>query len=176
MDMKEHLRKFMAQQTGLSVAPLVEHGLVAAVGPGGVWALTEAGHQLLNSGYPTTSFAKEYAAQQELLNAQVRAALDSPEFEVEGDHTQAAEEDWTESFLRKFKESNPASSEQIGGDHYKNFAIQPAEFIEKNHIPFLDGCVIKRMCRHEAKAGVEDLRKAMHEIRLIMELRYGVSE
>ena len=65
---------------------------------------------------------------------------------------------------------------QVAGDHYRNLAIQPAEFIEKNHIPFLDGCVIKRMCRHEAKAGVEDLRKAIHEIRLIMELRYGVSE
>ena len=62
---------------------------------------------------------------------------------------------------------------QVGGDHYKNFAIQPAEFIERNKIPFLDGCVIKRMCRHEAKNGVEDLRKAIHEIELIIELRYG---
>ena len=176
MDITEHLRTFMAQQTGLSVTPLLEQGLVAATGPGGLWALTEAGQRLLNSGYATTSFAKEQTAQQELVNARVRVALDHPAFEVDGDHTQAAEEDWTESFLRKFKESNPASSEQIGGDHYKNFAIQPAEFIEKNHIPFLDGCVIKRMCRHEAKAGVEDLRKAIHEIRLIMELRYGVSE
>lgn len=180
MDIKEHLRAFMAQQNGLSVTPLLEHGLVAATGPSGLWALTEAGQRLLNSGYATTSFAKEQTTQQELVNAQVRAALDLPTHnpgdwvKVEGDHTQAAEEDWTESFLRKH--GSLASSEQIGGDHYRNLAIQPAEFIEKNHIPFLDGCVIKRMCRHEAKAGVEDLRKAIHEIRLIMELRYGVSE
>lgn len=143
MDIIEHLQKFMAQQTGLSVTPLLEHGLVAATGPGNTWALTEAGHTLLNSGYATTS--------------------------------QAGEEDWTDSFLCKHVKPG-ALSEQIGGGHYKNFPIQPAEFIEKNHIPFLDGCVIKRMCRHEAKAGVEDLRKAIHEIRLIMQLRYGVSE
>jgi hypothetical protein len=69
--------------------------------------------------------------------------------------------------------NSTALSAQIGGDHYKNFAIQPAVFIERNKIPFLDGCVIKRMCRHEAKNGVEDLRKAIHEIELIIELRYG---
>ena len=37
---------------------------------------------------------------------------------------------------------------QVGGGHYKKFKIQPAEFIDKNGIPFLEGCVIKRMCRH----------------------------
>lgn len=142
MDIKEHLRTFMAQQNGLSVTPLLEHGLVAATGPDNTWALTEAGHTLLNG---------------------------------EGDHTQAADEDWTDSFLRKHVKPG-ALSEQCGGDHYRKLAIQPAEFIEKNRIPFLDGCVIKRMCRHEAKGGVVDLRKAIHEIRLIMQLRYGVSE
>jgi hypothetical protein len=182
MSIKEHLQKFMAQQTGLSVTPLLEQGLVAATGPGGLWALTELGLDMLNGEYATTSFAKEQTAQQELVNAQVRAALDLPTHnpgdwvKVDGDHTKGAEEDWTADFLTKFKASNPASSQQVGGDHYRKLAIQPAEFIEKNHIPFLDGCVIKRMCRHEAKAGVEDLRKAIHEIRLIMQLRYGVSE
>ena len=142
MDITEHLRTFMAQQTGLSVTPLLEQGLVAATGPGNTWALTEAGHVLLNG---------------------------------EGDHTQAADEDWTDSFLRKHVKPG-ALSEQCGGDHYRKLAIQPAEFIEKNRIPFLDGCVIKRMCRHETKGGVEDLRKAIHEIRLILQLRYGLSE
>jgi Protein of unknwon function (DUF3310) len=74
------------------------------------------------------------------------------------------------------KHMRSALDVQIGGGHYKNLAIQPAEFIEKNSIPFLEGCVIKRMCRHGAKAGVEDLRKAKHEIDLILQLRYGVSE
>lgn len=62
---------------------------------------------------------------------------------------------------------------QIGGKHYRELFIQPVEFIERNAIPFLEGCVIKRMCRHTNKNGVEDLLKAKHEIDLIIELRYG---
>lgn len=62
---------------------------------------------------------------------------------------------------------------QVGGNHYKNFAIQPVEFIEKNDLSFLEGCIIKRVCRHDAKAGAEDLRKAIHELQLLIELRYG---
>ena len=57
---------------------------------------------------------------------------------------------------------------QEGGDHYKNLKIQPVEFIEANGIPFLEGCVIKRMCRHGSKAKAEDLRKAIHEITLLL--------
>lgn len=70
--------------------------------------------------------------------------------------------------------TNPLD-EQIAGSHYKQFKLQPVEFITYNKIPFLEGCVIKRMCRHESKAGLEDLRKAIHEIRLIAKLRYGAT-
>jgi hypothetical protein len=62
---------------------------------------------------------------------------------------------------------------QEGGDHYKNMSIQPVEFILANKIQFLDGCVIKRVCRHRAKNGAEDIRKAIHELNLILELEYG---
>lgn len=62
---------------------------------------------------------------------------------------------------------------QVGGSHYRDYEIQPVEFIDRNKISFLEGCVIKRMCRHAAKNGAEDLRKAIHEIELILELRYG---
>ena len=34
---------------------------------------------------------------------------------------------------------------QIGGDHYKNFKIQPVEFITMNNLNFLEGCIIKRI-------------------------------
>lgn len=37
--------------------------------------------------------------------------------------------------------------EQVGGDHYKNMAIQPAEFILKNDLAFCEGNVIKYICR-----------------------------
>ncbi|NLH94338.1 MAG: DUF3310 domain-containing protein [Candidatus Cloacimonetes bacterium] len=71
------------------------------------------------------------------------------------------------------RRARSALDTQVAGNHYRNFAIQPVEFIEKNGIPFLEGSVIKRMCRHGNKAKAEDLRKAIHEITLLLELRYG---
>ena len=62
---------------------------------------------------------------------------------------------------------------QICGDHYKNLTIQPVEFITANGLAFLEGCVIKRMCRHSSKNGIDDLRKAIHEIQLLAHLTYG---
>lgn len=62
--------------------------------------------------------------------------------------------------------------EQEGGNHYKNFRIQPAEFIHANDIPYLEGCAIKYLCRHRVKGGVEDLQKAKHYIDLLIDLEY----
>lgn len=59
---------------------------------------------------------------------------------------------------------------QVGGGHYKDLPIQPVEFITKNKLGFLEGCVIKRMCRWRGKNGIEDLKKAIHEIELLIEL------
>jgi hypothetical protein len=72
-------------------------------------------------------------------------------------------------------DSADALNSQVGGDHYKDMKIQPVVFIETNNIPFLDGCVIKRLCRHGTKtgAGIKDLLKAKHEIDLIIQLRYA---
>ncbi len=62
---------------------------------------------------------------------------------------------------------------QIGGDHYKNMAIQPTEFIARNEIDFLAGTVIKYVVRHKNKNGAQDIRKAIHYCQLILELQYG---
>ena len=69
---------------------------------------------------------------------------------------------------KSHKQPNPLLT-QIGGSHYKNFAIQPAEFITKNKLTWLEGCVVKRMCRRKGNR-LEDLQKAKHEIDLIIEL------
>ena len=63
---------------------------------------------------------------------------------------------------------------QIAGDHYKLNKIQPVQYIEANEIPFLEGCVIKRVTRHMKSSGKgrEDIEKAIHELQLILELRY----
>lgn len=61
---------------------------------------------------------------------------------------------------------------QVAGDHYRSMVIQPVEFITRNGIGFLPGCVIKRVCRYKSKAGAQDLRKAIHELQLMLELEY----
>jgi hypothetical protein len=61
---------------------------------------------------------------------------------------------------------------QEGGSHYKDMAIQPVTFIVKNNIPFLEGNVIKYVCRHANKNGVQDIDKAIHYLQLIKELQY----
>ena len=40
-----------------------------------------------------------------------------------------------------------ALDKQVGGNHYKDFAIQPIEFIVKNNLGFIEGNVIKYICR-----------------------------
>ena len=59
---------------------------------------------------------------------------------------------------------------QVGGDHYKDMLIQPVEFIHRNGIPFIEGAVIKYMCRWRAKGGIEDLKKARHFLDLLIEM------
>ena len=51
---------------------------------------------------------------------------------------------------------------QIGGSHYKDFHIQPYEFISKNKLSFFQGNVIKYVCRYLYKNKIEDLEKIKH--------------
>ena len=67
----------------------------------------------------------------------------------------------------------PASKTQVGGDHYKNMVIQPVEFIHRNKIGYIEGSVIKYVCRHRSKNGRQDLEKAKHFIDLLIEKEYG---
>jgi len=69
--------------------------------------------------------------------------------------------------------ASKAVETQVGGNHYKDMAIQPVEFITKNDIPFLEGNAIKYLCRHKSKGGKEDLEKAIHYCQLAIDLYYG---
>lgn len=64
-------------------------------------------------------------------------------------------------------------SNEVGGDHYKTMKIQPIEFIHANNIPFCEANVIKYVCRHKQKNGLEDLLKAKHYIDLLIEMEYN---
>lgn len=45
-------------------------------------------------------------------------------------------------------------------NHYRRFKIEPVRFIMENELPFWMGNVIKYILRHDAKNGLEDLKKA----------------
>lgn len=66
-----------------------------------------------------------------------------------------------------------AAQTQIAGDHYKNCAIQPIEYIEANGLGYHEGNVVKYITRHGSKGGVDDLRKAKHYIDMLIEFKYG---
>ena len=54
---------------------------------------------------------------------------------------------------------------QVGGSHYQNFTIQPAEFVNKNKLLFAEGNAIKYICRAGYKSSEskeKDLKKAIH--------------
>jgi len=68
-----------------------------------------------------------------------------------------------------------AMDKQEGGDHYK-LAIQPIEYITKNHLSFIDGCIVKYATRHRSKNGAEDIKKIIHYCELLLELEYGEEE
>lgn len=63
-----------------------------------------------------------------------------------------------------------ALQKQEGGNHYKEMAIQPVEFIHKNGIGFIEGAVIKYVSRWRNKNGIEDLKKAKHFLELLIEM------
>ena len=65
-------------------------------------------------------------------------------------------------FMKSFKK-------QVGGSHYKNYKIQPVEFIIKNNIGFVEGNIIKYVLRFKEKGGVSDLEKAKHYIELLID-------
>jgi len=69
-----------------------------------------------------------------------------------------------------------AIDEQVGGGHYKAMKIQPIEFCHANSIPFVEGNIIKYVCRWRSKNGVEDLKKARHMLDMLIELEVNLSQ
>ena len=66
-----------------------------------------------------------------------------------------------------------ALEKQVGGNHYASMAIQPVEFIVANELGFLEGNIVKYVCRHHAKNGAEDIMKAIHYCELLLQTKYG---
>lgn len=62
---------------------------------------------------------------------------------------------------------------QIGGDHYKNYPIQPIEYILANKLSWCEANVIKYVTRHRHKNGKQDLLKAIHMLEVLLQLEYN---
>lgn len=58
---------------------------------------------------------------------------------------------------------------QIGGNHYEDMKIQPIEFILENNLDFLQGNILKYICRYKSKNGLQDLNKARHYLDILIE-------
>lgn len=63
---------------------------------------------------------------------------------------------------------------QVAGNHYKELAIQPVEYIHANNLDYFQGNVVKYVTRHKSKNGEDDLRKAIHYCQLALKLQYGL--
>lgn len=64
-------------------------------------------------------------------------------------------------------------SEQVGGNHYRNKAIEPIQYIMENKLGYCEGNVVKYVTRHAEKGKTEDIRKAIQYCKFILKHQYG---
>lgn len=65
--------------------------------------------------------------------------------------------------------NDTAINRQVGGNHYKKLKIQPLEYALENGLGVCEHAVVKYITRWRDKNGVEDLRKAIHYIELLIQ-------
>src|SRR6476660_9700512 len=57
--------------------------------------------------------------------------------------------------------------------HYARFKFEPIKFICENKLDFFQGCIIKYVCRYDAKNGIEDLEKAIRCLEMYIKFLKG---
>lgn len=76
----------------------------------------------------------------------------------------------SKSFLTWKIGPSEANTQQVGGGHYKDKAIQPWDYIAANNLGYFEGNIVKYVSRWQLKGGVDDLRKARHYLDKLIEL------
>jgi hypothetical protein len=66
-----------------------------------------------------------------------------------------------------------ALDKQVGGTHYKDMKIQPMEYVLENGIGAAEYAVIKYVSRWRNKNGIDDLKKAIHYLEILIEHETG---
>ena len=74
---------------------------------------------------------------------------------------------WATEVADKFKVA-------LSPEHYSRWKIQPITFIMENKLGYAEGNVVKYVCRHDAKNGLEDIEKAIKYLKFIAKWDYGV--
>jgi hypothetical protein len=81
-----------------------------------------------------------------------------------------------DAVAKKNQAGREARQTQVGGDHYSKMNIQPIDFITQNNLSFIQGNIIKYVCRYKDKNGLQDLKKAQHYMNMLLEIEYGVGQ
>jgi hypothetical protein len=66
-----------------------------------------------------------------------------------------------------------ALNKQTGGNHYKDYAIQPIEYAQRNRLNALEANIVKYVTRHQDKGKALDIQKIIHCAQLILQLEYA---
>ena len=64
----------------------------------------------------------------------------------------------------------------ISPDYYKRGNIEVTDFIIDQSMSFLEGNIVKYLCRYKEKSGIEDLRKARWYLEKLIEEQVKHSE
>lgn len=67
-------------------------------------------------------------------------------------------------------EKSGANARQVGGGHYKKYAIEPWDYNIANNLPFMEGSIISYITRWRDKGGIQDLLKCIHFLEKMIEV------
>lgn len=70
---------------------------------------------------------------------------------------------------------NAAFGKQVGGSHYSKLKIQPMQYSLANDLNYAQANAIKYITRYKDKNGIEDLKKAIHCLELLIEFEQSGS-
>jgi len=86
---------------------------------------------------------------------------------------EATPEQWDKAsktvYGKLYHPNDQAIKKQVGGSHYNRYSIQPVDFILANKLDWCEANAIKYITRHKDKGGVEDVRKAIHYLEILLE-------
>lgn len=142
----------------IDIFPLNSFCLMLNARPG-----TKPGELVITKGFHVHSIWTQPSGAKQCVNIDITREGDNMECNDKG-------EDQQESNYKDLRGSSPSpKSTQVGGDHYSKMKIQPIDFITTNGIGYIEGNIIKYVCRYKSKNGVEDLKKAQHYLQMLIE-------